>query len=75
MGLTWVITGTSRGIGAEFVKQLKNKGDTIIACARNPDGSDALKALVDGKQVHAVKMDITDVASVKVFWKGSCKKK
>ncbi|CDH55711.1 c-signal [Lichtheimia corymbifera JMRC:FSU:9682] len=65
MGLTWVITGTSRGIGAEFVKQLKNKGDTVIACARNPDSSDALKALVDGKQVHAVKMDITDVASVK----------
>ncbi|KAI7884536.1 NAD(P)-binding protein [Lichtheimia hyalospora FSU 10163] len=65
MGLTWVITGTSRGIGAEFVKQLKNKGDTVIACARNPDGSEALQALVDGKQVHAVKMDITDVASVK----------
>ncbi len=31
-----LVTGSSRGLGLEFVKQLLDKGNQIIACNRNP---------------------------------------
>lgn len=31
----WLITGTTSGFGAEFVKSLLAKGDKVIATARN----------------------------------------
>lgn len=33
----WLITGTSSGFGAEFVKQVIARGDKVIATARNVD--------------------------------------
>lgn len=33
---TWLIVGASRGIGLEFVRQLLNKGERIIATVREP---------------------------------------
>ena len=39
---TVVITGANRGIGLELAKQLKERGDTIIACEK---ASAALHAL------------------------------
>lgn len=68
MSLTFVITGASRGLGLEFVKQLGSKGHTIFACARNPDTADRLEKLVDNKHVFAVKLDTTDYDSIKVKW-------
>lgn len=62
---TYVITGASRGIGLEFVKQLALKGNTIVATARNPTGSYGLSQLIDNKNVFAVKMDISDKNSIK----------
>lgn len=63
---TYVITGASRGLGVEFVKQIKAKGHTVIACARAPEKSDALQALVDNQRVHSLKLDTVDPASIKV---------
>ncbi|KAI7851102.1 4-dihydrotrisporin dehydrogenase [Circinella umbellata] len=65
MPLTYVITGASRGLGAEFVKQLSNQGNIVIACARNPDASKGLLGLVNNKTVYAVTLDTVDPESVK----------
>ncbi|KAI8148445.1 4-dihydrotrisporin dehydrogenase [Fennellomyces sp. T-0311] len=65
MALTYVVTGASRGLGAEFVRQLSSNGHTVIACARNPSGSKELMEFVDNKLVYAVIMDVADVNSIK----------
>ncbi|KAI9491377.1 4-dihydrotrisporin dehydrogenase [Zychaea mexicana] len=65
MTLTFVVTGTSRGIGVEFIKQLSAKGHTVFACARNPHQSDKLQVLINDINVHPVAMDITNQESVK----------
>lgn len=35
VGKTWLITGASRGFGAEIAKAALAAGDTVIATARN----------------------------------------
>ncbi|CEP13616.1 hypothetical protein [Parasitella parasitica] len=65
MPSTYVVTGASRGLGLEFIKQLAEKGNTVFACARNPGNADKLKQLVDDKHVFAIKLDTTDPESIK----------
>ncbi|KAK4513083.1 uncharacterized protein ATC70_000121 [Mucor velutinosus] len=43
-GKVYVVTGASRGIGLEFVKQIASENDLVFACARNVSNS---KELVD----------------------------
>lgn len=62
---TYFITGSSRGIGLELVKQLAAKGNIVIASARNPDSAEQLQQLVDNKKVFAVKLDVQSEESVK----------
>ena len=66
MGLVYVVTGATGGLGVEFVKQLSKRGDRVIACARNTRKSEELNALVNVKTVHAVTLDTVNVDSVKV---------
>lgn len=56
---TYLVTGANRGIGLEYCRQLKQRGDTVIAVCRQP--SDELKAL--DLQVESG-VDITDDDSV-----------
>ncbi|KAG1150803.1 hypothetical protein G6F37_005864 [Rhizopus arrhizus] len=63
--VSYVITGTSRGLGLEFVKQISARGDTVFACARNPDKAEGLQKLVDGKKVHSIKLDTACEKSIK----------
>ncbi len=60
--MTTFITGANRGIGLEFVRQLLERGDDVIATARRPDEADELQALAqahpDQLELHA--LDITD---------------
>jgi NAD(P)-dependent dehydrogenase (short-subunit alcohol dehydrogenase family) len=64
--LTYVITGASRGLGLEFVKQLSATDSTIFALARNPNDAKNLQDLVkQNKNIHTVKMDQADEASIK----------
>lgn len=42
---TWVIVGASRGIGLEFVRQLLQNGQHVIAAVRNLSKADQLHAL------------------------------
>ena len=62
----YVVTGASRGLGLEFIKQLSAKGSTVFACARNPDQAEELKKLVDNKKVYSIKLDTTNEQSLKV---------
>ncbi|KAI7895448.1 4-dihydrotrisporin dehydrogenase [Mucor mucedo] len=66
MTLTYVITGASRGLGLEFVKQVSLQGHLVFALARHPESSEPLQALLkDRENVIAVKMDTTCENSIK----------
>ncbi|MCL9683952.1 SDR family oxidoreductase [Legionella maioricensis] len=61
---TALITGANRGIGLEFVRQLKDKGYHIIGCYRNITKAKELKKLAD----ELIQLDVThdeDIASLK----------
>src|SRR5436309_2658262 len=56
-----LVTGASRGIGLEFVRQLLARGDIVAAVARNPKES---KALVEhGEKLRLHEADVGDDAS------------
>lgn len=68
---TYLITGTSRGIGFELVKQLldlpSNEVSSIFAVTRS-DPSDALRRLIensDGRVVNVIMDDLTDETKVR----------
>lgn len=58
--MTVLVTGANRGIGLEFVKQLRERGFPVIGTARKPEQATELKAL--GAQV--IQLDVTDAASI-----------
>ncbi|KIJ40231.1 hypothetical protein M422DRAFT_174012 [Sphaerobolus stellatus SS14] len=65
---TWLITGSSRGIGLEFVRQILAGGDRVFATARNPDKSPELQeiaAAAEPGHVHLVQLDTRDAESIK----------
>ncbi|HEX5116807.1 MAG TPA: SDR family oxidoreductase [Pseudonocardiaceae bacterium] len=56
-GRTALVTGANRGLGRHLAEQLRDRGATVYAGARNPDS-------VDLAGVTPVALDITDPASV-----------
>jgi NAD(P)-dependent dehydrogenase (short-subunit alcohol dehydrogenase family) len=57
-GSVVLVTGSNRGIGAEFVRQLKERGAAkVYAAARNVDS-------IDAEGVEKVALDVTDAAQV-----------
>ncbi|KAI0816801.1 NAD-P-binding protein [Trametes gibbosa] len=71
---TWVVTGASRGIGLEIVRQLLASPDNfVIAAARNPEGATDLKALKNSADtrgtLHTVKLDLDDFDGVRTAGK------
>ena len=68
---TIVITGTSRGIGLELVKQFAGQGYQVLALSRNPGPCNSLELA----NVHTIACDLTNdedyqavVAFVKTSW-------
>ncbi len=59
-----VVTGCSRGIGLEFVRQLLARGDRVLAGARRPESSEELMALADAhrEQLTVLPLDVTNAA-------------
>jgi NAD(P)-dependent dehydrogenase (short-subunit alcohol dehydrogenase family) len=55
---TWFITGTSSGFGMAFARHALERGDTVIATARNVEKLSALVALAP-ERVLAVRLDVT----------------
>ncbi|CDO69111.1 hypothetical protein BN946_scf185042.g13 [Trametes cinnabarina] len=65
---TWLITGTSRGIGLAMTGQLlADPSNTVIATCRNPDSAKSLRALEAdaGGRLHIVAMDVADEESIR----------
>jgi NAD(P)-dependent dehydrogenase (short-subunit alcohol dehydrogenase family) len=67
--MRYAISGASRGIGLEFVRQLLERGDTVEAGVRVPSEARLLAALVHsvGPRLRIHELDITNHASVKSF--------
>ncbi|HEX3699360.1 MAG TPA: SDR family oxidoreductase [Phenylobacterium sp.] len=63
---TVLITGANRGIGLEFVRQYAAEGAEVLACCRDPEGAQALKALAaeSGGRVRVLSLDVADEASI-----------
>lgn len=66
MAQTILITGTSRGIGLALTRELLGLGHHVIASARAPQESDALRELemIHGPAVTLLKMDVNDEGAV-----------
>ncbi|OZJ06365.1 hypothetical protein BZG36_00753 [Bifiguratus adelaidae] len=57
---SYVVTGASRGIGLEFVRQLSDHpSNTVIAVVRNKSNIPHLAPLLARANVHAVQADVT----------------
>jgi NAD(P)-dependent dehydrogenase (short-subunit alcohol dehydrogenase family) len=56
-GRTALVTGANRGLGRHLVEQLRDRGATVYAGARNPDS-------VDVAGVTPLQLDVTDETSI-----------
>src|SRR5215207_337321 len=59
MSKTWLITGSSRGLGRELTKAVLDSGDRVVATARRPEQLDDLVKEY-GDAIRAVALDVTD---------------
>lgn len=59
MTQVWLITGTSRGLGRHLAQTVLDRGDHLVATARDPQRLGGL-AQSDSDRVHAVALDVTD---------------
>jgi NAD(P)-dependent dehydrogenase (short-subunit alcohol dehydrogenase family) len=57
-GRTALVTGANRGLGRHLAEQLRDRGATVYAAARNP-------ASVDLAGVKPIALDLTDPASIR----------
>ena len=65
-GKVALVTGASQGLGRQFAKTLAGAGATIVVASRRIDALDELAAEItsDGGTAYAVRLDVTDVASI-----------
>jgi NAD(P)-dependent dehydrogenase (short-subunit alcohol dehydrogenase family) len=63
MSKVWFVTGSSRGLGRNFVEAALSRGDQVAATARNPASLDELVAAY-GEAVLPLELDVTDKAAV-----------
>lgn len=64
MTTTWLITGTSSGIGKEMTRRLLAQGDRVVATLRKINALDDLKAQYPN-QLWTAELDVTDAPSVR----------
>jgi len=55
--LVWFVTGASRGFGLEIARTALERGDAVVAAARDPQAVD--EALGKHKRFLAVALDVT----------------
>lgn len=61
-----LVTGTNRGLGLEFVRQLLARGDRVIACCRHPGKALALTELAAAHpgHLHILPLDLASERSI-----------
>jgi NAD(P)-dependent dehydrogenase (short-subunit alcohol dehydrogenase family) len=61
-----LVTGASRGLGLELVRQYSIDGWQVMACARSPQKSDELGQLAAASQgrIEVLPLDVTDFGAV-----------
>ena len=61
-----LITGANRGIGLELARQYLERGDLVLATARNLDAAADLQALAaqHGRRCHLLALDVTDEGAI-----------
>lgn len=64
MNRTWLITGSSSGIGLAVVEQLLERGDRVAATLRKPDALNHLKERY-GEQLWTAALDVNDTCAIR----------
>ena len=64
MSTTWLITGSSSGIGLALVEQLLERGDRVAATLRKPEVLSDLRARY-GERLWTAALDVTDIAAIR----------
>lgn len=61
-----LVTGASRGLGLEFVRQLLTRGDRVVATCRYPGKATALNPLAGEHpgRLHVLPLDVSDPKSI-----------
>ncbi|RVU48059.1 SDR family oxidoreductase [Lujinxingia sediminis] len=69
--MTYLVTGANRGIGLEFTRELLERGESVVATARNPERAEELQVLQGehADRLAIFSLDIADVASIEAFVK------
>lgn len=67
--MKYVVTGANRGIGLEFVQQLTDRGEEVVATARRPREADELREVAEqaDPEVTVHELDIAAPESVAEF--------
>ena len=64
----YVVTGANRGLGLEFVRQLSDRGEQVLAACRAPKEAEALNALASSSErITVAALDVSDEESVRDF--------
>jgi NAD(P)-dependent dehydrogenase (short-subunit alcohol dehydrogenase family) len=61
--IVWFVSGASRGFGLEITRAALDRGDSVVAGARNP--KDVTHALGESEPLLTVALDVTDAAQVR----------
>ena len=64
MNKTWLVTGSSSGIGLAVVEQLLERGDRVAATLRKPGALSHLKQRY-GEQLWTAELDVNDTSAIR----------
>jgi NAD(P)-dependent dehydrogenase (short-subunit alcohol dehydrogenase family) len=70
MTKTWLVTGSSRGLGRALSTAVLEAGDTLVATARDPRQLSGLSERF-GERVRTMTLDVTDGAAVEAAVQGA----